>query len=375
VAGLVEATVKAMSYSRFKWPLALVGLGLVTTSGAGLSAYYEQGPATPATARRDAVDSPIATTTKAAIASKAEERPIVEGVAKNVPEPVQVPLRATNATVYPLRGITIDGDLRDWPKDIKRHLLVESNGQGEKNRALAAVEADSAPPSSFSVGYDPEAQQIYLAVITPDRLPVFDHRDPWHTDAVEVFVDGLRSDRQIKKMPSADWKTSLHAETMPDLQYAAIPDPGRVYGSPTTANPALLYGDIRKTTTTMAWTRKDDVIVYEWAIQVFDRYPDRPTKLQPGKRIGFDVAVLDQNIPNTSPANQSPEHEKLPTYTCWAPWKVFKGFDSGTLGELVLAPSPSAGADDPSSDAAKALKLPRPMGQNSVARRDTPTVN
>lgn len=379
IAGLVDATVKAMSYSRLKWPLALLGLGLVTTSGAGLSAYYEPNTAPPPAATPIEApkppDTPVAASTKAAAVTKAETPPVVEEVAKNVPEPVQVPLRATNATVYPLRGISIDGDLRDWPKQIKRHLIAKSNGQGEKNRALAAGEGDSAPPASFSAGYDPEKQQLYVAVIAPDGLPVLDHRDPWHTDAVEVFVDGLRADRLIERMPSGDWKSSLQAETMPALQYAAIPDPGRIYGFESEANPALLYGDIRKTTTTMAWTRRNGVIIYEWAIQVFDRYPDQPAKLQPGKRIGFDVAVLDQNFPAASPANQSPAYEKLPSYTCWAPWKVFKGFDSGTLGELVLAPAPSVGVDGPPPSATQALEQPRPKGQISVVRRDPPPLN
>jgi hypothetical protein len=35
----------------------------------------------------------------------------------------------------------------------------------------------------------------------------------------------------------------------------------------------------------------------ERAIQVFERYPDRPTRLEPGKRIGFDVSVADRDTP------------------------------------------------------------------------------
>ena len=51
----------------------------------------------------------------------------------------------------------------------------------------------------------------------------------------------------------------------------------------------------------MAYSRKGDVTVYEWAIQVFDRYPDKPTRLEPGKRIGFDVAVADKDVPASTP--------------------------------------------------------------------------
>ena len=45
----------------------------------------------------------------------------------------------------------------------------------------------------------------------------------------------------------------------------------------------------------MTWRREGDLTTYEWAIQAYDRFPGRPTRLIPGKRIGFDVAIVDKD--------------------------------------------------------------------------------
>ena len=39
------------------------------------------------------------------------------------------------------------------------------------------------------------------------------------------------------------------------------------------ANPLLMAGDLKTTKTRMAFRREGDVTTYEWAIQVFDKYP------------------------------------------------------------------------------------------------------
>ncbi|MFO0954495.1 MAG: hypothetical protein U0835_25710 [Isosphaeraceae bacterium] len=91
-----------------------------------------------------------------------------------------------------------------------------------------------------------------------------------------------------------------------------------------------MYGNIRETATKMKYRREGGVTTYEWAIQAFDRYPTQPTRLTPGKRIGFDVAVVDKDHPDDPPA-----------WFCWGPSPtVFKGIDSGQLGELILGPGP-----------------------------------
>jgi hypothetical protein len=80
----------------------------------------------------------------------------------------------------------------------------------------------------------------------------------------------------------------------------------------------------------MAYTRSGAVTTYEWAIQAFDEYPDQPTRLAPGKRIGLDVAVVDKD-----------SREAHPTYTTWGdPPTPFKGLDASSLGELIMGDDP-----------------------------------
>jgi hypothetical protein len=121
-------------------------------------------------------------------------------------------------------------------------------------------------------------------------------------------------------------------------QYVAIPGPGKVYGSTYDTNPVLLAGDLRRTRTRMAFRREAGVTTYEWAIQPFDRYPDQPTRLVPGKRIGFDVAVADKDVPATSMQGRNePEEDKVAWIYWGQEWAGMKVLNAGNLGEIVLA--------------------------------------
>ena len=77
----------------------------------------------------------------------------------------------------------------------------------------------------------------------------------------------------------------------------AIPGTGMIYGVRQASNLILIAGILKNTRSRMVYTQKGDVTTYEWAIQVFDRYPDRPTRLEPGKWIGFDVSLVDRDSP------------------------------------------------------------------------------
>jgi hypothetical protein len=224
--------------------------------------------------------------------------------------------------------IRIDGRLDDWPTELEPYPI--------RNQLLGRSEYDSksrdAPgdlDASFRVGYNPAASVIYLAVEVRDQDSVVNPKDPWHTDAVEVFVDGAFSKRKIPQ-PIGDWRLDLDAAEMPVLQYVALPGNARAYADPGGANPALVYGQIERTATKMAYERKGDVTTYEWAIQAFHRYPDEPTRLTPGQRIGLDVVVVDKD-----------RGPRRPAWVSWAPPPtIFKGCDAESLGELILTGEP-----------------------------------
>jgi hypothetical protein len=227
-----------------------------------------------------------------------------------------------------LSGISIDGRLDDWPKDLRHYpirnqLLASPLYESRKRQAHDDLDA------YFMVGYDPAAEVVYLAVVVRDNETVVAPTKVLGTDAVEVYIDGSFSGRTIPE-PDGNWRDTLDAATMPALQYAAVPGPGPVYGDPSGANPSLVYGRIKSTATKMKFQRAGAVTTYEWAIQAFDRYPDRPSQLYPGKRLGFDVAVVDKDN------NRSP-----PAFVTWgSPPRIFKGCDAASLGELILVEAP-----------------------------------
>jgi hypothetical protein len=69
---------------------------------------------------------------------------------------------------------------------------------------------------------------------------------------------------------------------------------------------------------------------------VFDRYPDRPTRLVPGKRIGFDVSIVERDTPWKS-AEENIDPGAQSAWIYWCPlWRGNKMLDAGALGEVIL---------------------------------------
>jgi hypothetical protein len=200
------------------------------------------------------------------------------------------------------------------------------------------------------VGYDPKEQVIYMAVIVRDDQLVEGHTSPWDTDSVEVYLNGLHSEtiRDFPQIPN--WDENMDAGEAPVLQYIGLPGKGPVYGVRKSAgqertgedNPILSLGDIKKTKTRMAFRREGDVTTYEWALQAFDHYPDKPTPLLPGVQIGFDLVVCDKDKPAQTPLAANDPEEDRQAWVSWGPpWRRLKYFDAANLGEIVLGRAPS----------------------------------
>ncbi len=238
------------------------------------------------------------------------------------------PTRNPSAVAYALRGITIDGRLDDWPDDL---CLYPVSNQLRMHESYKTEKRDTSQESDayFMVGYDRQAELIYLAVVVPDQHLIAKPDGVMGTDAVEVYIDGTFSDRTLAE-PSQDWRQTLDAATMPVLQYVAVPGSVSAYGDPWNDNPSLLYAQSKQTATTMRCQHMGGVTTYEWAIKAYDRYPDRPTRLHSGKRLGFEIAVVDKDDPKLPPC-----------FLTWGEPPVrFKGFDAGSLGELILVDDP-----------------------------------
>jgi len=96
------------------------------------------------------------------------------------------PSQAHNGAVaiaVPVEGITIDGDLSDWPEDMRRYptILPES---GVRPKDLNDFQG------SFRIGYNDQENALYIAVEVQDESVVIDTTATWDTqDGCEIYVD------------------------------------------------------------------------------------------------------------------------------------------------------------------------------------------
>jgi len=213
--------------------------------------------------------------------------------------------QAQTARAVILKDVVVDGRLDDWPDDLERYPIrnnYQCYGRTDIDRADLSTSADFSP--HFRVAYNPDENLVYVAVETRDEeLVVGDHY--LSTDACEIFVHG----------------PGTRSRGNP-FQYTLVPGHGSyVQGW---GNPGLKDRDIARTRTRGAFTREGDVTAYEWAVEVFDEFPNRPTTLSPGKTIGFDVVAVDKDGHGTAAL--------IP----WGPPMRDKYFHPDRLGNLVL---------------------------------------
>jgi hypothetical protein len=262
--------------------------------------------------------------------------PSLDALAQEPTSPVRESVKAPV-----VKRIQVDGDLNDWPAAMPRYTHRKLFPYGESSWEGPDFSTSPDLSASFMAGYEPEEQILYLAVIVRDDKLIVGNTSDLDTDSVEVFVDGLRSDRRIARPPGdSNWHENIGLSELPVQQYIAIPGEGKVYGMGYGTNPILISGDLKTSQTRMAYRRRGDVTTYEWAIRVFDQYPDKPTRLEPGKRIGFDLAISDRDVPAMVPDAQAllqePEENRR-TWLYWNPtWDGMKVLNASSLGELVL---------------------------------------
>lgn len=224
------------------------------------------------------------------------------------------------ATAAALRGVRVDGDLGDWPRQWTEHPVV-TNGHAYGETDIDGADLLTSPDLSprFMVAWDPDESLLYVALRVRDDVLVNTGTDPWSSDACEVYAAA-----NPEGMFSGDPRDASAAD-LGVQQYIAVPGPGSYGGDG--ANPALGRGDLAATRSRGAHVRRGDVTVYEWAIQVFEHYPDRPLRLTPGQTLGFDVAVVDRDRGG----------EENAAFITWGPRLPRKYAHPSSLGRLVLA--------------------------------------
>ena len=227
-----------------------------------------------------------------------------------------------------VNGIAIDGDLSDWPAQMEQYpILNHGQAYGPTDIDDADLSASDDLTPQFKIGYDPEEQLIFLAITVRDDVHDVQDYNRVFRDGVEIYVDGDHSGG----VPNIG--NSLATATGPQLlQYVGIAADQKHYSDPG-HNYNLRLADIRQTRTRMAYDRRGDITTYEWVIQAFDHYPEHPTQLFPGKTIGFDVVVVDNDGDGGNTA-----------WVCWgAPYAPYKNGNADLLGDVVLGYSEAEG--------------------------------
>ena len=256
------------------------------------------------------------------------------------------------ALALPISGITVDGDLSDWPRQLPA-LPIRNEfgayGPTDTEGTDLATSSDLSP--SFRVAYDPGEQLLYVAVEVRDDVLYPAGNDVALTDACEIYVSGL-----------------LSADHRP-VQYALVPGRVTYHAFDRRGVNHNLWNDRRSGG---AWQRQGDLTTYEWGVQVRSadptppredpRYglsvinpaPGRAVRLEGGGMIGFDVVVVDGDGP--PPEYRAPSHsaglfEETASWVPWGPPRPVKMSGDERVGRLVLAPEDwSAGFDADAMD-------------------------
>ncbi|MFA6108775.1 MAG: two-component regulator propeller domain-containing protein [Candidatus Latescibacterota bacterium] len=163
------------------------------------------------------------------------------------------------AVAVPLRGITVDGDLSDWPANLRSYPI-----------ALTEYGVSPKGPEdyqgSFRVGFDPEAAVLLVAIETHDDSHVID-RTPsrsWYTeDGCELYLDPAHGERSVAA------QHSLRGVQAPGQAQAATGPSARV-----------------------GWSAANGVVRYEWAVQLEGLSAD---SLRIPRTVGLDVVLCDRD--------------------------------------------------------------------------------
>jgi len=209
-----------------------------------------------------------------------------------------VPVGAHNGAVaiaVPIDGITIDGDLSDWPPDMVRYWLYRQYGR--------PLEGSDDFSGSFRVGYNPTESALYVAVeIADDAVVQHTEGGPtqgavrWHTqESNEIYLEATHADTALPPTHSYLWGSTQGGSGPNETQATQV---------------EVAWGKTR--------------IHYEWRLDL-SRLLEGP--LQPGQTLGFDITHIDHD---GDPWNQ--------TVMSWGKGSLKKKYShSDQLGDLLLA--------------------------------------
>ena len=215
------------------------------------------------------------------------------------------------AYAIPLRDITVDGKLDDWPARMAVYPIDWVSPLYYKRAPPTGPEDISA---SFRVGYDEVRNVLYVALVVYDESLVIDP-DPatgsYHNqDLCELYIDADHS---------GDDAAIINARKA--QQYAMVGGPS-LYADSVDSNPALIAGNTKGAGVEAVFLRLGNYSVYEWAVPLWASFPEQRYQIKAGKTIGFDVAI-----------NDTDDLGELGNWVAWTPDEG-KNSDSNRIGDV-----------------------------------------
>jgi thiol-disulfide isomerase/thioredoxin len=224
--------------------------------------------------------------------------------------PTQAQNRGT-AYAIPISGISIDGNLEDWPGEMFTFPIDWVSPIFHKPTPPEGPEDFSA---NFMVGYDSNKNVLYVAVVvTDDDIVVapIEEADLRTQDACGIYIDADHSGGGI--------------EVVGHQLYIMVPGDGK-WTKNQDANPSLNKGNTKASGMKGAYTITNNTIIYEWEIPLFNSYPEIPHQVKAGNTIGFDFLIADA------------DGDELANFIVWTP-EAGKSRTADLFGDLVFLDS------------------------------------
>ncbi|MEM6380946.1 MAG: sugar-binding protein, partial [Bacteroidota bacterium] len=198
------------------------------------------------------------------------------------------------AVAYPIEGIKIDGDLKEWPQSLKTYPINQL--------AFGDITEENDLKGFFKIAYQAKKNILYLGVevVDSDIQTPADANNIDLTDHMYLYLDPTHSPEGGSRM--------LFIAGAKQRDYA--PAHAKTW-SPYT--PKLDWEDVN-----LAIKQKGATTTYEWAINLGDNF-------QTNSVIGLDIILVD--------------HDSKDEGNSWMLWKPGTGKSDGyqRLGEVYLA--------------------------------------
>ncbi len=200
------------------------------------------------------------------------------------------------AYAYPVSGITVDGDLSDWPDGLQRY-PIQLNAQQEVTPGDENFSAD------FRAGYDVDSRSVYLGIEVTDQLhSTGDISDVSWSDQDGVIV---YFDRNHEPQGSGA------------VLYSATGDQRQLLTSS-----GHWDADVEQAgwdNVTLEVKRHENTTTYEWRIKTAQ-------PLKPGSSLGIDFLISDSD---------AVDHDEAAALYVWGPGFA-KSQAGGRIGDLLL---------------------------------------